>query len=281
MKHREFGPTKHKVPIIGQGTWNLETEDRQSAVRAIQHGIALGLTHIDTAEMYGNGQVEVLLGEAIKGRREQVFLVSKVLPSNASRRATLKACEQSLSRLKTEYLDCYLLHWPGSHPLSATIEAFEELVASGKIRSWGVSNFDEQELAQAIHIAGEGHIACNQVLYHLNERTIEHTMIPFCEQHGIAVVGYTPFGKGQFPSASTSVSRTLKEVAMSYGKTAHQIALAFLTRQDPLFAIPKAAKLAHVEENAAAGNVVLTEEAIKKIDAAFPRGRRRRGVATL
>ena len=281
MKYSDFGPTGITVPIIGQGTWNLEKAHRPTAVYVIQQGIALGLAHIDTAEMYGHGQVESLLGEAIKGRREEIFLVSKVLPSNASRRGTLKACEQSLTRLKTEYLDCYLLHWPGSHPLSETIEAFEELVVAGKIRSWGVSNFDEHELAQVISIAGEGHIACNQVLYHLNERTIEHAIIPYCEQHKIAVVGYTPFGSGPFPSATSKSGRILKAIAIRHRATPRQIALAFLNRQRPLFAIPKAAKLAHIEENAAAGDVVLTVEDIKQIDTAFPRGRRRRGVATL
>ena len=163
------------------------------------------MTHIDTAEMYGDA--ELVIAEAIAGRRDEIFLVSKVLPSNASRRGTIAACERSLKRLKTDRLDCYLLHWRGSYPLPETVAAFEELARAGKIRSWGVSNFDTDDLNEMLAVAGKGKIACNQVLYHLQERAIEHAVIPWCEQHGVAVVAYSPFGHNDFPSPRRKVGR--------------------------------------------------------------------------
>src|SRR3989441_1824152 len=164
MERRRFGPTKRDVPVIGQGTWHLDEIDRTDAILTLRRGLDLGMTHIDTAEMYGSGVVEKVVAEAIAGRRDEVFLVSKVLPSNASRRGTIIACERSLKRLKTERLDCYLLHWRGSYPLEDTVAAFDELVAVGKIRSWGVSNFDTDDLNELLAVAGKGKIACNQVL---------------------------------------------------------------------------------------------------------------------
>ena len=281
MKHRIFGPTGKQVSVIGQGTWNMERDDRRAAIAALRRGLDLGMSHIDTAEMYGDGRVEELVAEAIEGRRGEVFLVSKVLPQNASRRGTVEACERSLRRLRTDHLDCYLLHWPGRHPLRDTITAFEELRAAGKIRAWGLSNFDEEELAEAIRIAGEGKIACNQVLYHLEERAIEHAVIPFCDEHGIAVVSYSPFGSGDFPSPASAGGRVLAGIAAAHGATPRQIALAFLLRYPSLFAIPKAARAEHAEDNAAAAEIELTEDDLRQIDEAFPRGRRRRGVPTL
>lgn len=281
MEHRAFGAAGQQVAVIGQGTWNMEKDDRRAAIEALRRGLDLGMTHVDTAEMYGDGKVEELVGEAIASRRDEVFLVSKVLPANASRRGTVQACERSLRRLRTDQLDCYLLHWPGSHPLRDTIAAFEELRAAGKIRSWGLSNFDEEELAEAIGIAGEGKIACNQVLYHLKERAIEHAVMPFCEEHGIAVVAYSPFGSGDFPRPGSPGGRVLAEIAEDHGATPHQIALAFLLRRPSLFAIPKASRSAHAEENAAAAEIRLREEEIRQIDEAFPRGPRRRGVPTI
>ncbi|HET7492046.1 MAG TPA: aldo/keto reductase, partial [Bradyrhizobium sp.] len=197
MKDKEFGKTGHKVSVIGQGTWYIDHGNRKEAVTALRRGIDLGMTHIDTAEMYGDA--ELVIADAIAGRRDEVFLVSKVLPSNASRRGTVTACERSLARLKTDRLDCYLLHWRGSHPLSETVAAFEQLVSEGKIRSWGVSNFDVDDLEEILKIAGKGKIACNQVLYHLQERAIEHAVIPWCVKHGVAVVAYSPFGHDDFP----------------------------------------------------------------------------------
>ncbi len=281
MNHRPFGPTGKEVSIVGQGTWNMEQDDRRAAVEALRRGLDAGMSHIDTAEMYGDGKVEEMVGEAIADRRAEVFLVSKVLPQNASRRGTVQACERSLRRLRTEYLDCYLLHWPGQHPLRDTIAAFEELREAGKIRAWGLSNFDEEELADAIRIAGEGKIACNQALYHLKERAIEHAVIPFCEEHGIAVVAYSPFGSGNFPSPSSAGGRVLAEIAEAHDATPRQIALAFLLRYSSVFAIPKAASVEHAVQNAAAAEIELSEEEVQRIDEAFPRGRRGRGVPTL
>ncbi|MES1209363.1 MAG: aldo/keto reductase, partial [Pseudomonadota bacterium] len=190
MERRAFGSvaslTGVQVPVIGQGTWNLEQADPALAVAALRRGLDLGMTHVDTAEMYGSGAAEQLVAEAIAGRRDEVFLVSKVLPHNASRAGTIAACERSLARLRTDRLDCYLLHWRGGHPLEQTIAAFETLQQQGKIRSWGVSNFDAEDLAEARQIAGDGHIAANQVLYHLQERGIEHDVLPACHRYGIA-----------------------------------------------------------------------------------------------
>ena len=181
MERRRFGPTDRKVPVIGQGTWYNDNEDPALAIDALRRGLDLGMTHIDTAEMYGSGAAEDIIAVAIAGRRDEVFLVSKVLPSNASRRGTIAACERSLARLETDRLDCYLLHWRGEYPLEETFSAFEQLRREGKILSWGVSNFDEPDLQEALAIAGEGRIACNQVLYHLEERAIEHAVLPWCE----------------------------------------------------------------------------------------------------
>jgi diketogulonate reductase-like aldo/keto reductase len=232
------------------------------------------MNHIDTAEMYGSGVAEQIIGEAIAGRRDEVFLVSKVLPHNASRSGTRIACERSLARLRTDRLDCYLLHWRGSHPLADTIAAFEDLRREGKILSWGVSNFDADDLDQVVETAGEGLLGCNQVLYHLLERTIEGSVIPWCEQHNTAVVAYSPFGHSRFPGPHTSGGRALAEIAAAHDATARQVALAFLARRPSVFAIPKAAGLGHVEENAAAGDLHLSADEIARIDAGFPRPRR-------
>ncbi|HEX9419640.1 MAG TPA: aldo/keto reductase, partial [Methylomirabilota bacterium] len=192
MRREPFGQTGVAVPVVGQGTWNMERDGRTTALAALRAGLDAGMTHIDTAEMYGSGRVEELIGEAIAGRRDQVFLVSKVLPQNASRAGVPRACEASLRRLRTDRLDCYLLHWPGRHPLADTIAAFEQLRREGKIRAWGVSNFGVEELERAAALAGAERVACNQVLYHLEERAIEHAVVPWCVARGIAVVGYSP-----------------------------------------------------------------------------------------
>ena len=271
-KHR-FGSAA--VPAIGQGTWYFEQAPRAAALAALRRGLDLGLSHIDTAELYGSGKAEEIVGEAIAGRHDEVFLVSKVMPQNASRAGTIAACEKSLKRLKTDRLDCYLLHWRGRHPLAETFGAFEELKRAGKIRAWGVSNFDAADLAEAAAIAGAANIACNQVLYHLEERGIEHTVIPWCEKNGVAVVGYSPFGSGSFPKPTSAGGRVLATIAARLGATPRQVALAFLTRRPSLIAIPKAADVTHVEENAAAGGLKLADADIAAIDAAFPTGRPR------
>ena len=219
MKQHRFGPTERDVPIIGQGTWEIDRANRKAVIAALRAGLDLGMTHIDTAEMYGSGASEEIIAEAIAGRREEVFIVSKVLPSNASRAGTIAACERSLARLRTDHLDCYLLHWRGRYPLEETIAAFEQLREAGKIRSWGVSNFDVEDLEEAWRIA-PGQIACDQVLYHLQERAAEHAVIPWCEEHRVAVVGYSPFGHSRaFPGPRSSEGRVLAEIAAAHRVT--------------------------------------------------------------
>ena len=281
MERRTFGRTDVAVPVLGQGTWMLERTDRRSALAALRRGLDLGLLHDDTAEHYGSGSVEELGGAVIAGRRDEIYLVSKVLPKNASTAGTIAACERSLRRLRTDRLDCYLLHWPGPHPIADTIAGFERLRRDGKIRAWGVSNLDVDDLEEAAAVAGATSIACNQVLYHLEERSIEHEVMPWCEAHAVAVVGYSPFGSGRFPSTSSRAGRVLGDIAAAHGASPHQVALQFLVRRPSLFAIPKAGHVAHVEDNAAAATLALTDDDLARLDATFPRGRRRRGVATL
>src|SRR6201997_156838 len=279
MKFRTFGRTGQDVSVIGQGTWYLDRGDRKAAVAALRRGIERGMTHIDTAEMYGDA--ELLIADAIADRRDDLFLVSKVLPSNASRRGTITACERSLKRLKTDRLDCYLLHWRGSYPLSETVAAFEELKRAGKIRSWGVSNFDTDDLGEILAVSGEGKIACNQVLYHLQERAIEHAVIPWCAKHGVAVVAYSPFGHNDFPTPASPGGKLLHKIADAHKAKPRQVALAFLTRGASVFAIPKAGDAEHAAENAAAGKLTLGKDEIAALDAAFPRGPKPRGLPML
>lgn len=278
---RRFGPVPREVAVIGQGTWYIDEGERSSSIAALRRGLDLGMNHIDTAEMYGHGASEEVVGEAIAGRRDEVFLVSKVLPQNASRSGTQAACERSLTRLKTDRLDCYLLHWRGAHPLEETIAAFEALHREGKILSYGVSNFDVPDLEEAWEIAGSGRLACDQVLYHLQERAVEHAVLPWCEQHGIAVTAYSPFGHGGFPDPHSAGGRVLADIARAHDATPRQIALAFLTRRPSVFAIPKASTADHVEENAEAAGLHLSDVEIERIDAAFPPGPRRRGLPVL
>jgi len=279
MELRPFGPTRHMVSVIGQGTWNIDSGDRQTAIAALRQGIDRGMNHIDTAEMYGDA--EVMIAEAIEGRRDEVFLVSKVLPENASRKGTITACERSLARLRTDRLDCYLLHWRGKYPLSETFAAFEQLKSEGKILSWGVSNFDVPDMDEALEIAGPGLIACNQVLYHLQERAIEHAVLPWCEEHNVAVVGYSPFGHGSFPGPRTEGGRVLQEIAQAHNATPRQVALRFLVRRPSLFTIPKASRSKHTAENAGAGNLRLSKTELAMIDRVFPLGPRPRELPTL
>jgi diketogulonate reductase-like aldo/keto reductase len=280
LKQKKFGVKGPEVSVIGQGTWYIDRGDRKSAVAALRRGIELGMTHIDTAEMYGDA--ELVIADAIAGgKRENLYLVSKVLPSNASRRGTIAACERSLKRLKTDTLDCYLLHWRGSHPLEDTVAAFDQLIAAGKIRSWGVSNFDADDLNELLAVAGEGSIACNQVLYHLQERAIEHAVIPWCERHGVAVVAYSPFGHNDFPSPHSKAGQVLQAISEARGVTARQVALAFLTRIQAVFAIPKAASAEHAADNAAAGKLTLSASEIEALDNAFPRGPKPRSLPML
>jgi diketogulonate reductase-like aldo/keto reductase len=279
MKLRQFGSSNCQVSAIGQGTWYIDRANRKSAVAALRRGIDLGMTHIDTAEMYGDA--ELVIAEAIAGRRDEVFLVSKVLPGNAARRGTIAACERSLARLKTDRLDCYLLHWRGSYPLAETVAAFEQLVGAGKICSWGVSNFDADDLDEMLAVAGDGKIACNQVLYHLQERAIEHAVIPWCAKHGVAVVAYSPFGHSDFPDPRSKAGELLQMIAKRHAASPRQVALSFLIREPQLFAIPKASTPEHAADNAAAGRLMLGDDEIAALDKAFPRGPKPRSLPML
>jgi diketogulonate reductase-like aldo/keto reductase len=274
MYARSFGATRVPVPVIGQGTWNIDRGDRDEAVRALRAGIDAGMTHVDTAEMYGDA--EAIVAEATADCREEIFLVSKVVPGNATRRGVVRACEASLGRLRTDRLDCYLLHWPGQHPLEETIAGFEDLRRAGKILSWGVSNFDVDDLDRALAIAGPDRIACNQVLYHLNERAIEHAVLPWCERQGVAMVGYSPFGSGEFPDPASPGGRVLEGIAEAHGTTPYAVALAFLTRLPGTFTIPKSGRPVRAAENAGAADLHLGSAEIAMIDAHFPRGPRPR-----
>ena len=248
MEQRSFGMTRRQVSAIGQGTWDVAKTGRTRTLVSLRAGMDLGMTHIDTAEMYGT---EDLVGGAITGRRDEVFLVSKVLPEHASRTGTVAACEQSLKRLKTDRLDCYLLHWRGRHPLVETFAGFEHLERAGKIGSWGVSNFDVPDLEEAWSISPN--FVCNQVLYNLGERGIEHEVLPWCQEHGVAIVAYSPFGQGKFPGERSAGGRVLAEIAAAKGATPRQVALRFLLRNPSVFTIPKASNPDHATENAGAG----------------------------
>lgn len=275
MEAKPFGWTGVSVPTVGQGTWRMGEVRRHRTAEeaALVLGLDLGLTHIDTAEMYGDGGAEEIVAAALRGRRRgELFLVSKVLPQHASYKGTIQAAEHSLRRLGTDYLDLYLLHWAGRHPIADTMGAMENLVAAGKIRCLGVSNFDVAALRDAMAALSRERLACNQVLYNLTHRGIERDVLPFCEQHDIAVVGYTPFGG--WPARGEAL-RVLTAIGMRHGKSPRQIALGFLTRHRLLFAIPKASDPAHVRENAGAGGTALSAADRAAIDRVFPAPRRR------
>jgi diketogulonate reductase-like aldo/keto reductase len=252
----------------------MNRDDRAAAVTALRRGLELGMTHIDTAELYTGS--EEIVAEVIAGRRDEVFLVSKVLPQNASKKGTIAACEKSLRRLKTSQLDVYLLHWRGSHPLAETVAGFEQLERDGKIAAWGVSNFDADDLEELRELAKPGRPACNQVLYHLEQRGIEHAVLPWCESHDIALVGYSPFGSGRFRP-----HKVLTDIAKSHDATPRQVALAFLTRRPSLFAIPKSSTSQHVEDNSGSAKIQLNDSDLERIAAAFPLGNPPRTLPTL
>jgi diketogulonate reductase-like aldo/keto reductase len=275
LLRRKFGWTGLDVPVIGMGTWMIEGRSRDAerqAIEALRLGLDLGMNHIDTAEMYGNGRAEELVAKAVDERRKQVFLVSKVLPSNASYEGTLKACKRSIKRLKTDFIDLYLLHWPSSqHPIEETMRAMEKLVDEGMIKFMGVSNFDVEQLREAQHALKKYRIACNQVLYHLAYRGIERDLLPYCAENGIATVGYSPFGHGNFPPSNSRGGKVLAEIAKRHNRTMRQVVLNFLTRDPTLFTIPKAGNPDHVRDNSGAvGDWNLTDEDITAIDRTFP-----------
>jgi diketogulonate reductase-like aldo/keto reductase len=260
-------PNGDQIPGLGQGTWEMgeSPADRADELRALRLGIDLGLTLIDTAEMYGDGAAEELVAEAIAGRRDEVFLVTKVLPSNASRHGTIEACERSLKRLQTDRIDLYLLHWRGRLPLDKTIEAFDELIAAGKIRGWGVSNFDVVDLAEVVTVAGGGNVQTDQVLYNLAHRGIEFDLLPWCRDWGMPVMAYSPIDRG-----SLVLDDIVVEIAERHNATPAQVALAWVLRQDDVCAIPKAAIPEHVRENRRAVDLRLENDDLKLLDEVFP-----------
>ncbi len=266
------------VPALGQGTWNMgdSAGKRAAEVETLRRGIELGLTLIDTAEMYGSGRSESLVGEATKGLRERVQLVSKVLPSNASTEGTVRACEASLKRLGVEALDLYLLHWRGRFSLGETVAGFERLLEQGKIRAWGVSNFDVDDMEELFGVQGGERCTVNQVLYNPEHRGIEFDLLPWCTGHGVAVMAYSPVGQG----GRLLASPVLKAVAQKHGVSPAQAALAWCLRQ-PIVAIPKASSIAHVEENAAAAGLELDDEDLAGIDRVFPVPKRKQGLDML
>ncbi|MBD1922584.1 MULTISPECIES: aldo/keto reductase [Cyanophyceae] len=260
-------PSGQLIPILGMGTWQMgeSARNRQSEIDALRHGLDLGLSLIDTAEMYGEGGAEEVIAHAIASRRAEVFLVSKVYPHNASKRGAIAACERSLKRLKTDYLDLYLLHWRGSVPLVETLEAFQTLQQAGKIRSYGVSNFDVEDMEEAIGLKGGKAIATNQVLYNLMRRGIEWNLLPWCQQRGIPIMAYSPIEQGRLLN-----NQTLKAIAQERGVTAAQVAIAWLLHQDNVIVIPKSSRIDHVEQNYAALNLKLSADELASLDAAFP-----------
>ncbi|MBD2465787.1 aldo/keto reductase [Oscillatoria sp. FACHB-1407] len=255
------------IPVLGLGTWRMgeAIAQRQQEIAALQQGLDLGMNLIDTAEMYGEGGAETVIAEVIAQRRESVFLVSKVYPHNASRRGAIAACERSLQRLKTDYLDLYLLHWRGSIPLSETLEAFQTLKQAGKIRDYGVSNFDVADMEEANTLPGGEAIATNQVLYNLQRRGIEWNLLPWCQQHQIPVMAYSPVEQGRLLQ-----NRTLKAIAQEKGVTAAQVAIAWLLHQENVIVIPKASNVTHVKENRAALDLKLSPDDLQALDRAFP-----------
>ncbi|MGV6394463.1 aldo/keto reductase [Pseudomonas caspiana] len=254
------------VPVIGQGTWHMgERQDQRSAeIRALCQGIELGMNLIDTAEMYADGEAEKIVGEALVGQRDSVFVVSKVYPHNASRTGIPAACERSLSRLKTDYIDLYLLHWPGSYPLEETVEAFERLCEEGKIGRWGVSNFDVADLLEL----NNPNCATNQVLYNPEDRAIEFDLLPWAEANGLPIMAYCPIGQGQ--AGNLLHHPALHEVAARHNATPAQVSLAWVLRRNNMIAIPKAVNPDHVKLNAAAAELMLTADDLALIDRAWP-----------
>jgi len=260
-------PSGEAIPVLGQGTWGMAEGARPRAdeVATLRAGIELGMTLIDTAEMYAAGAAEELTGEAIAGSRDEVFLVGKVLPSNATRDGTIAACERSLRRLATDRLDLYLLHWRGGTPLAETLDAFAALAGDGKIRHWGVSNLDSSDLEELVQLPGGGAVATDQVLFNLTRRGIEHDLLPWCRERGVAVMAYSPIEQGRMLG-----DPGLEGVASRHEATPAQVALAWLLRQQGVCAIPKASTVEHVRENRAALELRLTAEDLAELDAAFP-----------
>ncbi|WP_027794163.1 aldo/keto reductase [Paraburkholderia acidipaludis] len=266
-------PDGERIPRLGQGTWEMgeRASRRGEEITALREGIALGMTLIDTAEMYGDGATELLVGEALQGLRDEVFLVSKVYPHNASRRGVQTACEASLERLGTDRLDLYLLHWPGGVPLGETVEGFEALVRAGKIRHWGVSNFDTSDMDELFAVPGGEACATNQILYNVARRGAEFDLLPWSAAHRMPVMAYSPVDHARLPRRSP-----LDDIAQARGVSVYQVAMAWVLRQPGVCAIPKAARIEHVRDNRAALDLVLSAQDYAALDTYFkpPRGKR-------
>jgi diketogulonate reductase-like aldo/keto reductase len=260
-------PSGEAVPVLGQGTWGMGEDParRQDEIDALRFGLDSGMRLIDTAEMYGDGAAEELVGRAIIGRRNQAFVVSKVLPHNASRNGTIEACEQSLRRLATDHIDLYLLHWRGNVPLAETLEAFEQLVRAGKIRHWGVSNLDLADMVELVGLRGGPAVATDQVLYNLMRRGIEYDLLPWCDQHKLPLMAYSPLEQSRLLGGGE-----LRRIAESYSVTPAQVALAWVLRNDRIIAIPKAGTPAHVAQNRSALDIALSKDDCAALDRAFP-----------
>jgi diketogulonate reductase-like aldo/keto reductase len=260
-------PSGETIPVLGQGTWHLGQgrHPRREELEALRVGIDLGMTLIDTAEMYGDGGAEALVGDAIAGRRNDVFLVSKVLPAHATRTGTIAACKASLSRLRTDQLDLYLLHWRGAVPLQQTVTAFEQLRAAGLIRNWGVSNFDLRDMEELLRVEGGGAVQTDQVLYNLSRRGIEWALLPWCVRSGIPIIAYSPLEQGRLTEHPV-----LRGIAFQYRATAAQVALAWVLTRTGVCAIPEAGTAGHVRQNRAALDLHLREIDLIKLDEAFP-----------
>ncbi len=271
-------PSGEAVPVLGQGSWGMgeSSAARPAEMRALRHGLDLGLSLIDTAEMYGEGGAEEVVGAAVQGRRDAVFLVSKVYPHHASARGTVEACERSLKRLGTDRIDLYLLHWRGAYPLAETVAAFERLQRDGKIRHWGVSNLDADEMAELAGVPGGSACAANQVLYNPQRRGIEWDLLPWCRERGMPVMAYSPIEQGRLRTAGA-----LGDIGQKHGCSPFQVALAWMLAQPGVLAIPKAARPEHVEANAGALAVTLSAEDLAAIDAEFPPPRRKQRLAML
>lgn len=260
-------PSGQAIPVLGLGTWRMgeSRSNRHQEVKALRHGLSLGISLLDTAEMYGEGGAEEVIASAIANLRSEVFLVSKVYPHNASRRGAITACERSLKRLNTDYLDLYLLHWRGSLPLAETLEAFQSLQQAGKIRSYGFSNFDVADLEEASQLKDGKEIVTNQVLYNLTRRGIERNLLPWCRSRGIPIMAYSPIEQGRLLNHPT-----LRTLARERQVTSAQIALAWLLHQQDVIVIPKASRISHVEDNYAALNLQLSAEELTTLETAFP-----------
>jgi diketogulonate reductase-like aldo/keto reductase len=265
-------PDGRKVPVLGQGTWRMGENHAKAAdeIRSLQLGLDLGMTLIDTAEMYGSGGSERIVGEAVGGRRDEAFIVSKVLPSNASRSGTLTACERSLRNLGTDRIDLYLLHWRGGHPLAETVAAFEDLKKAGKIRAWGVSNFDVDGMKELQSVPDGGNVAANQVLYNLARRGIEYDLLPWCRDRGVPIMAYSPLDEGRLLHDADLV-----HIAKAHQATPAQVALAFLKTRSGVIAIPKTGSPDRARENREAMDIHLTAENLAELDRVFPPPRRK------